>query len=453
MDDLLDILELFERLNRDNFDTNLHNRCISAQNLAHRGEMQQAIVLIGDIIRAAAWSSNSTKDNSSEDIKLHTTQGMVFLYAAYIRHLAGETQRNAAYLDGETANKWLKMDQHNLAIARLVQARILLEDDKSLEAIEHYRQASTTLAELIENCIRTRQERKQRDYEILQRSVKDVLEQIQFSKLSASQPDNTLPLPSRPPIRKIPQETSAAPRVSQPPKHPVLLRGLEHTHLIWPEPEPVSWEPIPREDESKTIAQKDTPIDYAEINQVSLNGRAYLIEPVYSDQGCFRAQAGQSYISLQIADDAEEAYVLVKQQAHSAEGPEQAFVVMSSNPKRVWITMDLPDPDEKIIGERHWDYSDESQITIIGLVEAILKPAKEDIQREQTLRTDGLSTTIEFGTNTIIPRQTFFDPRLGHIADGCIDDPDLEDGIIIKATPDPASGKIRVVVNKRGCQS
>lgn len=344
------------RLDRSRIDEGVYQRCLDAEQACQRGDGQAAVALA----RAAA--------RMAVDDGRPLTIGCAFLYLAYMRESSQlEAERRLAADDGDTAIAWLKRDEHHRALAEMIKARILLNAAQARAAVEHYQQAAHLLTRLEAVARRQNQLNAARDYKDLRRAVTNALQHIPIDA-----PDDQLDraTPYRPPTLPAVGKYLAIPM-----------------RVAWSEGQPIGIALMPS---PRGIAP-----DFIEVTYVWVDGKPYTIQPLDADPNVrksFRLRPGEPYVALQVkvengSDDAEARFALVRRTDRPDQSP-QYIVVVDPISQRAWIDGAESDATSvRTVGlDRYWQMYDgaepraydDSELRIVGVVEALLLPAPQD---------------------------------------------------------------------------
>ncbi len=360
--DPLSIDELLRRLDLSLIDADIHKRCVDAERLCRQREVQTAI----HAARAAA--------NLAVAAGEPLTIGAAFLYLAVVRHSSGlKNERDAAPIDGSTAIGWLKRNDHQWAIASLIQARFLLNDGRSTAALEYYQQAAMVLIRLAKRSAYNKQPTQERTYWELQRAVARELRRVQ---IEPGDDDRTARLPSRYGIR----------RYSQPGRRVSPFKFTIPARVIWPDDRRTGLGLLPPSSGSAP--------DFLEISYLTLQGRRFSIQPIDTALAgeVYHMRSRQVYAFLQIEPDQpdieDECYVIVRQQSRPDQN-RQYLVIVDTAHQQAWIDSAesaAPHTQVHIIGlGREWNIHDGSEteldddpLRVFGVVEAILRVPPDD---------------------------------------------------------------------------
>ncbi len=402
MMDSLSIESLLRLIEPIGIDAEIYRRCVEAERLSRQRKFEQADVQARTAIEIAARADDAR------------TTGIAFLYLAAIRHVSSsKADRDRAPLDCETAIRWLRQDNHHLALAEAICARMHDVDGRPREAIEHYKQANRILGKLIEQTYRQDDRDKHHTYDQLHRAITAYIRRIEFGAPIIAPAAEPQPAPGTPGIPPQPVQPQPAP---PPPPSPVVSAPaqpapqapppvtLPHpTRLIWSASEPVRLEAVQTLDLLPTaVAGSDGAAlgiagSYAiEVSRVSIAGKPYVTHRIGSppgDRDSLRLHPDRFYWLYAVARNGDDIgqdseYVLVRQQEHP-DMRGQMVVALEPKKNRVWVIEDGSENDIRIIGgwgERQWDIRDGSESTqyiyeslrIIGVVEALLVPIKAE---------------------------------------------------------------------------
>ncbi len=356
MSDLLAIPNLLMRLDRRRIDAGVYQHCLEAEQVCQRGEGRAAVALA----RAAA--------RLAVDDGQPLTIGCAFLYLAYIRESSQiEAERRRAADDCDTAIQWLKRDDHHCALAEMIKARVLLNTAQARAAIEHYGQAAYLLARLAARARRQNQSNIARDYKDLRRAVTNAMQHIPIDA-PGDHPDRAQHHP--------------------PTELPVLSKYLAiPMRVSWAEGQPIGIALMP--------SPRGVAPDFIEVTYVWVGGKPYTIQPLDADPNVrksFRLRPGEPYVALQVKvengpDEDEERFALVRRTDRPDQSP-QYIVVVDPISQRAWIDGAESDATSvRTVGlDRYWQISDgaepraydDSELRIVGVVEAMLLPAPQD---------------------------------------------------------------------------
>ncbi len=354
MTDLLSIPSLLARFDRSQIDDGIYQRCLEAEQLCQHGDAPQAIYLA----RTAAQVAVS----AGQPLAI----GFTFLYLAYVRESSQiESERRLAARDCDTAIKWLKRDDHHCALAELIKARILVNTGRWTAAIAPYQHALRLLLRLAKRC--QRQNRPDKPYWELYSAV---AKQVQRLQLESPRDD-----------RYEQRKTQHAP--ASPPGQPFTIP----MRVSWSEGQPVGIALIP--------SPRGVAPDYVEVTRVWVGGKPYAIQTLDAETNApssFKLQPGQPYVAVRVKSDNGtrdeiDCFVLVRRTDRPDQSP-QYIVVVDPISQRAWIDdAESNATSVRVTGlDRQWQIRDgsqspvydESDLHIVGVVEALLLPAPQD---------------------------------------------------------------------------
>jgi hypothetical protein len=298
--------------------------------------------------------------------------GCAFLYLATVRESSQiESEHRRAAHDCDTAIKWLERDDTHCALAEMIKARILLDTAQARAAVEHYRQAAQLLTRLEARARRQNQPNQVRDYKDLLRAVTNAMQHIPIDALD-DQPE-----PAQP------NYSAALPAFGEHLAMPM--------RVSWSEGQPIGIALMP--------SPRGVAPDFIEVTYVWVGGKPYTIQPLDADPNArksFRLHPGEPYVALQVkvengSDDDEERFALVRRTDRPDQSP-QYIVVVDPVSQRAWIDGAESDATSvRTMGlDRYWQIDDgaephaydDSELRIVGVVEAMLLPAPQDAANE-----------------------------------------------------------------------
>jgi len=174
--------------------------------------------------------------------------------------------------------------------------------------------------------------------------------------------------PSRAPVGPLPAHGAPPP-----------FRLPIPTSLVWPEPEPVQIEFSPAGNSAFDL----------DVTSLMINNLHYNVQPVFPTSGgrsTLRLHQRQRYLALQVARK-EDGFVLVRQQDR-LDQDRQIVAVVNRTQHRAWVDeakSAAPYTHVRIIGgDREWTINDDTEtqesqsdeLTILGIIEAILMPVE-----------------------------------------------------------------------------
>lgn len=371
MPEQLSIANLLSLLEIDRQDDALQ-LCAEADSLCRRRRYDAAIEVAE---RAAHLARNH-----------YERLGVALLYLSSIRasaHQAGQAEQ--AQRDCERAVRALSTQPHNYVIAQMIRGQIELEIDESANreaALDEFGMAHFSLQKLILDSREHNRAQHTALYRSLEKSLTARIEHLSTAladvepiEVAPKQPsaDQSTPVPAFADQATIPTRPGQA--------TPPPIKLAVPTKLIWPSTELPSIEVV--------AAIGGATFDFIEVNQLSIEGRDYKVQPIVpvsSGSASLRLQHGQQYMTLQI-DGANDQRVLIRRQDRPDQR-RQFIVVADSSQHQAWIDdaeSTVPFKVVHIIGaEREWNIRNgsdtspinENELRIIGIVEAILTPAE-----------------------------------------------------------------------------
>jgi hypothetical protein len=351
--------------------------CIEAEGLRRQRCYKDAIDLTQSAVKLAQYDS--------------ALVGVPLLYSSCARATSSQPhEEEIAIRECNRAIRALNLFPYNLAIAQIVRAQIELSCDTAdcqESALVFFDRARKILQNLMAEGQRygylEQTERCRYLYARVTEKSVEVAEALARRVVvrATSTPRAAPPPPTPTPSPKTSDTPSESPRGAKPPiKLPIPTR------LVWPLPDPkIGLELLP-------LATGATP-DFVEVNQVSINHQLYKVEPVeyaVSSGGLVPIRTRQPYLVVPLKDDANGRCALVRQQAR-LDQPRRYIAIDDPVKRETWIDESestAPYNRVHIIGaERDWVVHDETELTpynvnelhIIGIVEAILTPAKASI--------------------------------------------------------------------------
>jgi len=383
---LLSLLHIEQQ--QDAVDQEIFRLCREAEGLRRRHLYKAAI-------ERAECAAQIAREKSNWH--LHT---VALLYLSVSRSSSNARDRKQAIQDCDEAIG-LSIDFYDRAFAELVRAQIELiaqgkdnNDSAAFQskqrAIVHFQRACEALMELVAGKGISR-DLQQADYYLnFVRIVNSHIEELVTSMLQAS-------VSLRKPKQKLSKTTTqpttpsnvTANRSAPPIDLPVPTR------LVWPGPNTSGpWVPpvfgsYSVDPSRGRVKAGDSPLDYIEVNQFSIEGRLYAVHPEACSPNSgnpLRLYQGKQYIAIEINGNGEQGYhsdqyVLVRRQ-DSLDHPGQKVVVTIPSIRRIWVTQKKLPPRFVGDSERQWDFIDDPETAtlgnkkprIIGVVEAILTP-------------------------------------------------------------------------------